>query len=119
MDYQGAIFDWKGLKFQYDVIDASIPLNQQEEINIYEQYYLSQSSSNSDQSVSSIIDYNNGDIQKFYFDNKLDIDTDNIINIPYGKSMKIFCVNINDNSKKYLIEIYNIGEIISTIQELF
>lgn len=133
MDYQGAIMDWKGFKFQFDAVDASLPLKTQDQNEVYE-YEQVMSDYSDSSSTLDIIDYNNGEIQKIYWQGNFNIDTQNCINIPYGKTLKLFCIQVDENgessitsnsnttninNKSYLIEIHNVGELVSTIKELY
>lgn len=140
MDYSGNTMDWKGFKFSGDVMQSAQP--QKKLQDQFKFYQFNEQIQNTSDSKGNIIypqfDYLNGQIQKLTLSEVTTFSCQNILNIPYGKTIK-FIVNTNgyqvnlvnqdlvnqdnatttiNNASKLLIQITNIGYYIMSYRQL-
>lgn len=136
MDYSGNIMDWKGFKFSGDVVQFAQPQKKlQDQLKFYQFDEQIQNTSDSEGNfIYPQFDYINGQVQKLTLSGVTTFSCQNILNIPYGKTIKFIVVNTNDyqvnlvnqdnitttvnNVSKLLIQITNIGYYIMSYQQL-
>lgn len=116
MDSNGSISDWNGFMFSSDVTDFT-PIDVKKETII-------QPVIQNQISTGTMIDYLDGQIQKFSMINDVNLSIYSIINIPYGKFITIIIslynsstltlqdqngkIQYNENGQ-YMIKVYNYG----------
>lgn len=135
MDYSGNIMDWKGFKFSGDVVQSAQPQEKlQSQLKFYQ--FDEQIQNTLDYEGNFIypqFDYTNGQVQKLTLSGVTTFSCQNILNIPYGKTIK-FIVNtigyqvnlVNqdnitttvNNVSKLLIQVTNIGYYIMSYRQL-